>query len=66
MRNLEQENLALRAELALAQRVNAAYAALPMPELTKAQGDQLQASLRAARLEYKRSVPSHQRAEIAR
>ena len=62
---MNQEILALRAELALAQRVNAAYAALPIPQLTKAQGDKLQAELRAARLEYKRSGFGHQRAETA-
>ena len=65
MRNLEleQEILALRAELALAQQLNAAYAALPVPELTKAQSDQFQAALRAARLEHKRSGFGQQYAE---
>lgn len=57
MRNLEleQEILALRAELALAQQVNAAYAALPIPQMTKQQSDAFQASLRAARTEHKNS-----------
>lgn len=59
----EQEILALRAELALAQQVNAAYAALPIPELTKQQSDQFQAALRAARLEHKRSGFGQQYAE---
>ena len=61
----EQEILALRAELALAQQLNAAYAALPVPELTKQQSDEFQAALRAARLEHKRSGFGHQYDEIA-
>jgi len=60
---MNQEILALRAELALARRVNAAFFALPIPELTKAQSDEFQNALRAARLEYKRS--GFQRDEIA-
>lgn len=59
----EQEILALRAELALAQQLNAAYAALPIPELTKEQSDKFQGQLRAARLEYKRSGFGQQYAE---
>lgn len=59
----EQEILALRAELALARAVNAAYAALPIPELTKEQSDKFQGQLRAARLEHKRSGFGQQYAE---
>lgn len=51
----EQEILALRAELALARALNAAYAALPIPQMTKEQSDKFQGQLRAARLEYKHS-----------
>lgn len=61
----EQEILALRAELALAQQLNAAYAALPIPQMTKQQSDEFQAALRAARLEHKHSGFGHQHDEIA-
>ena len=59
----EQEILALRAELALAQATVAAYAALPIPQMTKQQSDQFQAALRAARLEHKHSGFGQQYAE---